>query len=82
MRRLFVRRSLTAVGIYASVALGFLGTVVATQEFNSTRVFGDYATVIFATGFLLLAIMTDWPFSASRISFERLVFAYLAKDIS
>jgi len=52
MRRLFVRRSLTAVGIYASVVLGFLGTVVATQEFNSTRVFGDYATVIFATGFL------------------------------
>ena len=52
MRRLFVRRSLTAVGIYSSVALGFLGTVVATHEFNSTRVFGDYATVIFATGFL------------------------------
>ena len=52
MRRLFVRRSLTAVGIYSSVVLGFLGTVVATQEFNSTRVFGDYATVIFATSFL------------------------------
>jgi O-antigen/teichoic acid export membrane protein len=52
MRRLLVRRSLTAVGIYSSVALGFLGTVVATREFHSTRVFGDYATVIFATGFL------------------------------
>ena len=52
MRRLFVRRSLTAVGIYSSVVLGFLGTVVATQEFNSSRVFGDYATVIFATSFL------------------------------
>jgi O-antigen/teichoic acid export membrane protein len=52
MRRLLVRRSLTAVGIYSSVVLGFLGTVVATQEFNSTRVFGDYATVIFATSFL------------------------------
>ncbi|MDX6442774.1 MAG: hypothetical protein QOE43_2503 [Gaiellaceae bacterium] len=52
MRGLFVRRSLTAVGIYSSVVLGFLGTVVATQEFNSTRVFGDYATVIFATSFL------------------------------
>jgi O-antigen/teichoic acid export membrane protein len=52
MRRLLVRRSLTAVGVYASVVLGFLGTVVATREFNSTRVFGDYATVIFATGFL------------------------------
>jgi O-antigen/teichoic acid export membrane protein len=52
MRRLLVRRSLTGVGIYASVALGFLGTVVATREFHSSRVFGDYATVIFATGFL------------------------------
>jgi O-antigen/teichoic acid export membrane protein len=52
MRRLFVRRSLTAVGIYSSVVLGFLGTVVATRQFHSTRVFGDYATVIFATGFL------------------------------
>jgi O-antigen/teichoic acid export membrane protein len=52
MRRLFVRRSLTAVGIYSSVALGFLGTVVATREFHSARVFGDYATVLFATGFL------------------------------
>ena len=52
MRRLLVRRSLTAVGIYASVALGFLATVIATREFPSTRVFGDYATVIFATSFL------------------------------
>ena len=52
MRRLLVRRSVTGVGIYTSVALGFLGTVVATKEFNSSRVFGDYATVIFATGFL------------------------------
>jgi O-antigen/teichoic acid export membrane protein len=52
MRRLLVRRSLTGVGIYTSVALGFLGTVVATKEFDSSRVFGDYATVIFATGFL------------------------------
>jgi O-antigen/teichoic acid export membrane protein len=52
MRRLFVRRSLTAVGIYSSVGLGFLATVIATREFPSTRVFGDYATVIFATSFL------------------------------
>jgi O-antigen/teichoic acid export membrane protein len=52
MRRLLVRRSIAAVGVYSSVALGFLGTVVATREFHSTRIFGDYATVIFATGFL------------------------------
>jgi hypothetical protein len=51
MRRLLVRRSLTAVGIYASVALGFAGTVVATHEFQ-LGAFGDYATVIFATSFL------------------------------
>ena len=52
MPRLIVRRSLTAVGIYSSVALGYLGTVVATREFDSARVFGDYATVVFATSFL------------------------------
>ena len=52
MRTLFVRRSLTAVGIYTAVALGFLGTVVATRQFHSAQTFGDYATVIFATGFL------------------------------
>jgi O-antigen/teichoic acid export membrane protein len=51
MRRLLVRRSLTAVGIYSSVVLGFLGTVVATREL-SLRTFGDYATVLFATSFL------------------------------
>src|SRR5437868_495631 len=50
MRRLFVRRSLTAVGIYSSVVLGFLATVVATRELTPPR-FGDYATVLFATGF-------------------------------
>ena len=52
MPRLIVRRSLTAVGIYSSVALGFLGTVVATRELHSARHFGDFATVVFATGFL------------------------------
>ncbi len=51
-RRLLWRRSLTAVGIYSSVTLGFLGTVVATRELASTQAFGDFATVIFATGFL------------------------------
>ena len=51
MRRLLVRRSLTAVGIYSSVALGFAGTVVATRELHP-RSFGDYATVLFATSFV------------------------------
>jgi O-antigen/teichoic acid export membrane protein len=52
VRRLFVRRSVTAVGIYSSVALGFLGTIVATRQFHSAPRFGDYATVLFATSFL------------------------------
>jgi O-antigen/teichoic acid export membrane protein len=50
--RLIVRRSLTAVGIYASVVLGVLGTVVATRGFHSSLHFGDFSTVLFATGFL------------------------------
>jgi O-antigen/teichoic acid export membrane protein len=51
VRRLFVRRSVTAVGIYSSVALGFLATIVATRELHSPHTFGDYATVLFAVGF-------------------------------
>ncbi|HVM57086.1 MAG TPA: lipopolysaccharide biosynthesis protein [Gaiellaceae bacterium] len=51
MSRLLVRRSATAVGIYASVALGFLATVVAGRVFPTTQDFGDYATVIYATSF-------------------------------
>ena len=50
MSRLLVRRSLTAVGIYASVALGFLATVIAGRLLSKQE-FGDYATVIYATSF-------------------------------
>jgi O-antigen/teichoic acid export membrane protein len=52
MPGLFVRRSATAVGIYASVALGFLATVVVTRELHSAQRFGDYATVVFAIALL------------------------------
>ena len=48
--RLFWRRSTAAAGIYASVVLGFFGTVIAAHAF-STRVLGLYALVIAATGF-------------------------------
>jgi O-antigen/teichoic acid export membrane protein len=48
MSRLLVRRSVTAVGIYSSVALGFAATVVAAHVFHSQRRFGDYAAVIAA----------------------------------
>lgn len=46
-----MRRSATAVGIYLSVALGFLATIVATRELGLSG-FGDYATVLFAVGLL------------------------------
>jgi len=46
-----VRRSATAVGIYLSVALGFIATIVATRELHVSG-FGDYATVLFAVGLL------------------------------
>jgi len=51
MSRLLVRRSLTAVGIYTSVVVGFLATVVASRVFPTKQAFGDYTTVIYATGF-------------------------------
>src|SRR5262249_10843194 len=50
MSRLLVRRSLTAVGIYASVVVGFLATVVAGRILTKQE-FGDYATVLYATAF-------------------------------
>jgi len=48
--RLFWRRSAAAAGIYASVVLGFFGTVIAAHAFT-THVLGLYAIVIAATGF-------------------------------
>ena len=47
---LFWRRSAAAAGIYASVVLGFFGTVIAAHAFT-TRILGLYAIVIAATGF-------------------------------
>ena len=52
MRRVLVRRSTAAVGIYLSVGLGVLGTIAATRELHSAQRFGDYATVLFAVGLL------------------------------
>jgi O-antigen/teichoic acid export membrane protein len=51
MPRLIVRRSLTAAGIYSSVVFGVLATVVAGRVLPTTRAFGDYTTVIYATSF-------------------------------
>src|SRR5438876_7313747 len=75
MPRLIVRRSLTAVGIYSSVVFGFLGTVVATREFHSTRIFGDYATVLFATA--LLGALFDLTVEEALVKYG---FRYVARE--
>jgi O-antigen/teichoic acid export membrane protein len=49
-QRLLARRAATAGGIYLSVLLGFLGTVVAARTF-SKDVFGLFAIVLAATAF-------------------------------
>jgi O-antigen/teichoic acid export membrane protein len=48
--RLFLRRTTAAAGIYASVGLGFLATVIAAHRFSTTT-FGLYALVLSAAGF-------------------------------
>jgi O-antigen/teichoic acid export membrane protein len=50
-RALLRRRSAAAVGTYASIVLGFLGTIVAARVF-STEELGLYALVLASTGFL------------------------------
>src|SRR4051812_29502584 len=75
MPRLIVRRSLTAVGIYSSVVFGFLGTVVASREFDSARVFGDYATVLFATS--LLGSLFDLTVEEALVKYG---FRYIARE--
>lgn len=49
--RLLWRRSATAVGIYSSAVLGFLGTVVAARNF-STHDLGLYTLVLASSSFL------------------------------
>jgi O-antigen/teichoic acid export membrane protein len=74
MRRLLVRRSLTAVGIYSSVVLGFAATVVATREFTPHR-FGDYATILFATS--LLQSFFDLTVEEAMVKYG---FRYIAQE--
>ena len=49
--RLLWRRSATAVGLYAAVALGLLGTVVASRVLGVDQ-FGLYATALIAASFV------------------------------
>jgi O-antigen/teichoic acid export membrane protein len=75
MRRLLVRRSLTAVGIYSSVVLGFLATVIAARRFHSTEVFGLYTIVIAASGFF--QILLDLTVEEAVVKFG---FRYVARE--
>jgi O-antigen/teichoic acid export membrane protein len=75
MRRLLVRRSLTAVGIYSSVVLGFVATVVAARRFDSKDVFGLYAIVLAASGFF--QILLDLTVEEAVVKYG---FRYVARE--
>jgi O-antigen/teichoic acid export membrane protein len=75
MRRLIVRRSLTAVGIYSSVVLGFVATVIAARRLPSPAVFGLYGIVIAASGFF--QILLDLTVEEAVVKFG---FRYVARE--
>lgn len=75
MRRVLVRRSATAVGIYTSVALGFLATVVAAHELHSKAVFGLYTIVISASGFF--QVLLDLTVEEAVVKYG---FRYIARE--
>jgi O-antigen/teichoic acid export membrane protein len=74
MRRVLFRRSATAVGIYASVAVGFLATVVAARRFDP-GVFGLYTIVISATGFA--QVLFDLTVEEAVVKYG---FRYIARE--
>jgi O-antigen/teichoic acid export membrane protein len=74
MSRLLVRRSLTAVGIYSSVVLGFLATVVAARRLGS-EVFGLYTIVMAASGFF--QILLDLTVEEAVVKYG---FRYVARQ--
>src|SRR5262249_26900126 len=75
MSRLFVRRSVTAVAIYSSVALGFAATVVAAHIFDSKHRFGDYAAVMAAAS--LCQLFFDLTVEESVVKYG---FRYIASE--
>jgi len=75
MRRVLVRRSATAVGIYASVAVGFLATVVAARELHPKAVFGLYTIVISASGFF--QVLLDLTVEEAVVKYG---FRYVARE--
>jgi len=68
------RRAAAAAGTYASIALGFLGTVVAARMF-STQVLGLYAIVIASTGFF--QALLDLTIEEALIKFG---FRYIQRE--
>jgi O-antigen/teichoic acid export membrane protein len=74
MPRLLVRRSLTAVGIYSSVALGFAATVVAAREFTK-EAYGLYVIVFAVSGFF--QVLLDLTVEEAVVKFG---FGYVARE--
>src|SRR3954453_9100097 len=74
MPRLFVRRSMTAVGIYSSVALGFAATVVAARELQP-ELFGDYATILFA-----VSLFQSFFYLTVEEAMVKYGFRYIARE--
>jgi O-antigen/teichoic acid export membrane protein len=68
------RRAIAAAGTYASVALGFLGTIVAARIF-STETLGLYALVLAATGFL--QALLDLTIEEALVKYG---FRYVARE--
>src|SRR3954454_15787669 len=75
MPRVLVRRSATAVGIYSSVALGFLATVIAARQFPSREVFGLYTIVLMASGFF--QVLLDLTVEEAVVKYG---FRYVARE--
>src|SRR4051794_39591810 len=75
MPRVLVRRSATALGIYVSVALGFLATVVAARKFPSTEEFGLFSIVVAASGFF--QILLDLTVEEAVVKYG---FRYIARE--
>src|SRR5919109_5523096 len=71
---LLKRRSATALLLYAAVAFGILGTVVAARIFT-LREFGVYATALAAVGFF--QILLDLTVEESLTKFG---FRYVASE--
>ena len=69
--RLLWRRSATAVGLYASTALGILGTVVAARRLDVSE-FGVFATVTAAAGFFQALLDVTVEESLTKYGFRYL----------